>query len=716
MRILKLLQNLFPRTYLAALIGLFVFQSPSTAAATFRTEPYLQNVSPTGITIMWELTSQSNCLLQYGPNTSLGSEIIPEETTVQSDCYVYKALLNELESDTSYYYRVLINGEPAPIRSFTTAPRGIKTFSFGVWGDSQGTNHNDFPDDPLEPTKSIFAHMAQHVDIAISAGDLAENGNSLNDTRRYYLDRVAKYLGPKVPWFNAWGNHDAGPNGVIRQFADMPSKYRGNPFHAGYGSFSFEYAGCHFICIDYQDEHDFTWIENDFIKAVQKNARFIFVFVHRGPYYERWYDGEAVMRENLVPLMEKYGVDICFSGHTHTYERGYKNGVYYCVTGGGSWLDYSEPLVRDWEHMTVGGYHDLEAEIDGGLVHEYVQVHVDESGFTATMIPFHPDGSIMAGVTDTFAKKDEIADINHDGQINFMDAGILSRSWLRKNSDPLLKVVPNIIGLTETEARSALQFADLAVGDITTSSSNTLPAGKIISQDPCAGTNVELASPVDFVISEGIILFSENFDSLPLEPNIWESLADSTSFTHTPPSGWIIDNSGVPTIGIPSLGVPEWEGWSFTDPQWWTAIAGDQGRSGFSKGSGVIAVADPDEWDDLGNPGSTYTFNSYLSTPAIDISGRPENSLVLIFDSSWRPEDTQTAAIHVSYNDGAPIEVFRWDSINTENYKPDATNETVTLPLNNPAGASQLKITFGLFNATNDWWWAIDNIKVSVTE
>jgi len=32
--------------------------------------------------------------------------------------------------------------------------------------------------------------------------------------------------------------------------------------------------------------------------------------------------------------------------------------------------------------------------------------------------------------------------------------------------------------------------------------------------------------------------------------------------------------------------------------------------------------------------------------------------------------------------------------------------------LNNPAGAQEMVITFGMLDAGNDWWWAIDNVKV----
>ena len=40
------------------------------------------------------------------------------------------------------------------------------------------------------------------------------------------------------------------------------------------------------------------------------------------------------------------------------------------------------------------------------------------------------------------------------------------------------------------------------------------------------------------------------------------------------------------------------------------------------------------------------------------------------------------------------------------------TNESVVVSLPDPAGAKSMVITFGYFDAGNDWWWAIDNLKV----
>ncbi|MCC6492907.1 MAG: alkaline phosphatase family protein [Pirellulales bacterium] len=202
------------------------------------------------------------------------------------------------------------------------------------------------------------------------------------------------------------------------------------------------------------------------------------------------------------------------------------------------------------------------------------------------------------------------------------------------------------------------------------------------------------------------VLFQQNFDGLALGPHVDETTAGSNVWTNAPPAAWSIDNAGVP-----GGGVTEWRGWAFTDPTWWATTAADQGRSQFTKGAGVVAVADPDEWDDL--PRNAGTYNSFLRTPTISLVGVGAGAGRLGFDSSWLPEDTQTATITASYNGGPAVEVMRWTSVTGDgHFKPGNTNETVVVPLNNPAGATSVRLSFGMTNAENDWWWAIDNVRV----
>lgn len=63
--------------------------------------------------------------------------------------------------------------------------------------------------------------------------------------------------------------------------------------------------------------------------------------------------------------------------------------------------------------------------------------------------------------------------------------------------------VPGVTGLTEDAARAAIQNIGLAVGNVTSAYSDTVPNGQIISQSPVADTAVNSGTTIDFVISMG---------------------------------------------------------------------------------------------------------------------------------------------------------------------------------------------------------------------
>ena len=239
-----------------------------------------------------------------------------------------------------------------------------------------------------------------------------------------------------------------------------------------------------------------------------------------------------------------------------------------------------------------------------------------------------------------------------------------------------------------------------------------------------AAGGVVCASPV---LAQTVLL-SENFDGLDLNPNFWEpdgsgpgtGLATRPdAYTHTPPSGWTNDRSLVPTLPYPQVGVPEWEGWSFTNKDWWAAVAGGQGRQDFANAIGTVAVIDGDEWDDRRDPSgispSEYGFlEGSLFTPAIDISSIAPGTGQLTFDSSWRDEDTQAAQVNVSFDGGTTYQtILEWSSDSGSAYfHDDATNEAVVVPFTQPVGTAQAIFQFRGYNMTDDWWWAIDNVAV----
>ncbi len=233
------------------------------------------------------------------------------------------------------------------------------------------------------------------------------------------------------------------------------------------------------------------------------------------------------------------------------------------------------------------------------------------------------------------------------------------------------------------------------------------------------------------------VLFEEDFEDVPLESSIMEQIKDKKVWSGTPPDSWEITNENPE-----NLGMPEWRTWAIVDLEWWTRTAEDQRRSEFTgvhndgKGVGNGAVSDPDEWDDWegnGDPDAISRWNGHLITPSIKIKGAAAKSLILTLDSSWRPEDTQSAEITVRFDGGKEERILFFKSVGIDAgahtlvtiptldmHEEDINdgeqiNETLEIPIDNPANATEMIISFGVIDAQNDWWWAIDNIKLIST-
>jgi beta-lactam-binding protein with PASTA domain len=98
---------------------------------------------------------------------------------------------------------------------------------------------------------------------------------------------------------------------------------------------------------------------------------------------------------------------------------------------------------------------------------------------------------------------------------------------------PRTVAVLAVTGLIPAEAEAAVTAAALAVGTISTANSDTVAAGRVISQSPAAGTSVEEGSPVDLVVSLGpeITMPTVSISATPEVINIGETATLTWSST-----------------------------------------------------------------------------------------------------------------------------------------------------------------------------------------
>jgi 3',5'-cyclic AMP phosphodiesterase CpdA len=301
-----------------------VASSPAAAAPKMLKGPYLQDLAPTSITVMWEMDEQlPGKLIVTGPTGERTQEVAAD--------HIVEARIDKLEPSTRYRYKVIV-GEQTWDGEFATAPPAGKDvpFSFVVVGDSRNG---------IDQHRRVVERMSQEVpDFVLTTGDMVDEGFR-QDQWQQYFDVEQRMMRDNV-FFPTLGNHDRQGRG---RTADTYRAYFSVPENGGDTEryYAFTYASARFLILD-SNAYSFAltdqtaWIERELIAARQDPAiHHIFVCMHHPPFSISLHGGAVDLRERWTPLFEKYQVSAVFSGHDHVYERAEHNGLRYFVSGGG---------------------------------------------------------------------------------------------------------------------------------------------------------------------------------------------------------------------------------------------------------------------------------------------------------------------------------------------------------------------------------------------
>ena len=271
------------------------------------------------------------------------------------DQYYVHAAIDDLLPGKTYFYAVGHDGfDPADLAtfgrvdSFTTAPsrrRVPGAFTFTAFGD-QGVSYHALSNDGQIAAQNPAFHLhAGDLCYADSSGagkpvsTDGSNGTDVYDPRTWdqFLAQTEP-ISASVPWMASLGNHDMealySPNGYGGQLArwDFPDN---GPVQSE-GVYSFIYGNVGVISLDPNDvsfeipaNYGYTggaqtkWLDNrlKFLRS-QDDVDFIVVFFHHCAYSTTVaHASEGGVRNQWVPLFDKYGVDLVINGHNHIYER-----------------------------------------------------------------------------------------------------------------------------------------------------------------------------------------------------------------------------------------------------------------------------------------------------------------------------------------------------------------------------------------------------------
>lgn len=389
------------------------------------TGPYLQHVTQTSIAIMWETNQPSNSVGKYAKHD--GVTVLENSVTKEGMTTIHEIVFEGLTPGSSYFYRVISANENEKIRSetytFKTAVRADSPFAFVVMGDNRTY--------PERFTRICNAAYAERPDFVINSGDVVSTGGVKDQWIREFL-RPAAELMHRVPTYVAIGNHEENTHWYY--------DYVSYPEPENY--YSFDFGNAHFAIID-SNKHlspgskQYKWLEQD---LSQSNARWKFVVHHHPPYSTDDDYGDLctgtrgdLNPRQLIPLYEKYGVDIVWSGHIHNYERSWpikdgevnqSEGVIYIVTGGAgaelesflstrSW--FTAKIKQDWHYCLVtiheGTLRMMAYDIDGRLF-DYLELTKTKGGpkieYSDLKVPSSVNSGEAFNVYVTITNKGEI--------------------------------------------------------------------------------------------------------------------------------------------------------------------------------------------------------------------------------------------------------------------------------------------------------------------
>ena len=310
-------------------------------------EPYLQYATKTSMTVMWHTSQTSSSIVHFG------STISCDQTIEGNASEIHEVVIEGLEPETQYFYRVeskISSGtsylsEPA---TFKTAVNQETPFAFAVISDTQGN-----PGVSGELAKLAWG---QRPSFLLHPGDLVSTGKNRDHWLKHFFPGMRPLIN-HVAFYPVLGNHE--------QNAKHYYNYVSLPEPEYY--YAFNYGNARFFMIDTNQKVDpgsvqYNWLEKELSNS---DAKWKFVCHHHPPYSSDENDygnlwktnqgkhGQLRARE-LVPLYEKYGVDVVWNGHIHSYERTWRVSGGQAVESGGPFLhDYR----RGWGRVGNSGSH-----------------------------------------------------------------------------------------------------------------------------------------------------------------------------------------------------------------------------------------------------------------------------------------------------------------------------------------------------------------------
>lgn len=367
------------RNVLFILFVILIFNSTHYSQHSVIPERIILNLTEnptTEIAVTWRTEQRfPNSEVQFAKSTSWTefkdniNKVSALEESFKDDngniVYHYSVILKELQPKTNYLYRVGHDSTWSEWNQFTTASNENSPFKFIFLGDPQ----NDIKEHCSRVFRQAYK-TASDAAFLLFTGDLV---TIPSDKLWSEFFEAGSFIFRTIPSILTPGNHDhtlIKVNGKNERAKTVDPIWNvhftlptNGPAEFKETSYFVDFQGVRFIMINSHDKviEQAMWVE----QTLKNNPNKWTVAAFHVPFYSMGNDRDSkVTREPLMPLFDKYGVDLVLTGHDHTYGRSKKiyagkvvsdssKGTVYVVSVSGPKMYSLNPLYKDIMEKTA---------------------------------------------------------------------------------------------------------------------------------------------------------------------------------------------------------------------------------------------------------------------------------------------------------------------------------------------------------------------------
>lgn len=378
------------------ILFLFIGITRLTFAQAIVVTPYLQNASPTSMTVMWETNGANNGYVDWGTSAATLTNTVTS-TTINGEGgnRIHTAVITGLNADTKYFYKArTTTGVTSATYFFKTHPTKTSETSLNIvaMSDMQLDNSNPNVFETIINSGIIpvananYPNGMEDIEAILIPGDLVATG-TYSAWRDTYL-APSTGITPYIPTYPVPGNHEYYGTGIslFLDYTDLPlNGSASNPEEWWYKDISnLRIVGLNSNSPSPELSTQILWLETILNEAgADTTIDFVFAELHHPYKSELWLPGELDFTGEIIAVLENFTTtygkpSIHFFGHTHAYSRGQSRDHNHlwvnAATAGGAIDNWGEFPNADYDEFVLSEdeYGFVMVEVEAGADPQFV--------------------------------------------------------------------------------------------------------------------------------------------------------------------------------------------------------------------------------------------------------------------------------------------------------------------------------------------------------